>query len=167
MLKKMKCMAAMSFCLLATSFTQAGMIVDVVEQNEYVGWWGSHSYTHDITDQGFSLGSADSGTLAIELSDDKDKWYEFGGEVVLFIVDSFDLDTGGFTFGSAFSGDLELSALGAINANGMLDITVQSVVGDFYVGNSTLTVNTVPEPGALALFSLGLLGLGLSRRRAK
>ena len=84
MLKKMKCMAAMSFCLLATSFAQAGVIVDVVEQNEFVGWWGSHSYTHDITDQGFSLGSAVSGTLEVELSDDGG-WFD-GWESVLFVV---------------------------------------------------------------------------------
>lgn len=171
--------AAASFSALAS----ASMITDVVTQNEYVGWFGSHSYAHDLNDDGFSLGSAVSGTLEIALFDDNEpdacepNPLPFGPseicipdiqEIVVFTVEAFDLDTGGFTFGSSFSGDLEVNALAALNADGMLDVTVSSVTGDFYVGNSTLKIVTsaVPEPGVIGLLALGLLGLRVARPKA-
>ena len=146
-----------------SSFSNAGVITDTVEQNVYVGWWGSHTYSHDITDDGFSLGSANSGTLSIAVSDDRDSWLEFGGESILFVVEAFDFDTGSFSFGSGFFGDLEVNALGALNNDGMLEVTVASLWGDFYVGDSVLTVD-VPTPSTLVLMSLGLLGLGAVRK---
>jgi hypothetical protein len=147
--------------------SQAGFIQDTVTQNEFVGWWDSHSYTHDITDDGFDLGSAISATLSIDVSDDGGFWDL--GEVVVFVVEEFDFDTGSFSFGSGFFGDLEINALGELNTDGMLDVTVASAWGDFYVGNSVLSVYTqdvtdVPEPAALLLMSLGLVGVGVARK---
>ncbi|NND39384.1 MAG: PEP-CTERM sorting domain-containing protein, partial [Pseudomonadales bacterium] len=137
---------------------------------------GSHSYFHDLNDDGFELGSAVSGTLEISVTDDNDR----SGELVLFTVEDFDFDSGGYSFGSAFVGGLEVNALGALNADGKLDVTVTSLWGDFYVGDSILTVYTnddggtnssastvsVPEPGVLTLLGLGVIGLGLARTRA-
>ena len=62
--------------LLTLTTANAGMIVDTVNQSQFVEWFGSHSYTHDINDDGFTLGSALSGTLAIDISDDQDGFLE-------------------------------------------------------------------------------------------
>jgi hypothetical protein len=160
--------------LTIASASNAGIITDTVSQNAFVDYcfFGdcSHSYTHNINDDGFTLGSALSGTLAIEIREDGD--YLFPGEIIVFVVEEFDFDTGGITFtmgdasAASFSGELEVNALGALNADGLLDVTVVSILGDFYVGDSVLTVETadIPAPSALLLMSLGLLGLGFARK---
>ena len=155
--------------LLFSSISQAALITDVVDQYEKVNWLESYSYTHDLTeadDDPFTLGSAISGDITLTITDDS-KWDWF--ELVLIQIEEFDFDTGGLSLGSTFIGDVEVNALAAINANGMLDVTVTSLSGDFYVGNSVLNIVTtdVPEPAVVALFGLGLLGLGFARRKTR
>lgn len=166
-MKKLLGSALLSVGLLAGT-AQAGFIQDTVEQREYIGWLEKHSYTHDLNDDGFVLGSALGGSLTVNVTND----YEGEKELpfwksVLFVVEDFDFDTGGFTFGSGFYNDLEFKALAAINSDGYLHVTVKSLTGSVWLGDSILKVETadVPSPGILGLMVIGLAGLGLSRRK--
>ena len=145
----------------------AATITDTISQDAYVTFFGSHTYTHDITDDGFVPGSAISGSLQISIYDDARDRLDFLPELVLVIVDSFDFDSGGLTFGN-FDNSLGVQALGSLNADGMLQVTVQSLWGDFRVGESILSVEVseVPVPGTLGLLGAGLAALGLARRKA-
>lgn len=171
MLKKFSAFGLLLATLLAASFANAGLITDVVEIDQRVV--GTHTYSHNLNNHDFILGTAESASLAIEIYDDAscheilcaDEWFP---EVLVVIVEEMDFDTGGVTFGSFF-GDLEVQALVALNSNGFLDVTVSTLWGDFMMGDSTLSVTTssVPEPGAIGLLLMSLFGLGLARRKAR
>lgn len=76
----------------------------------------------------------------------------------------FDID--GLQFGGwSLQGDAQLQK------TGVLTMTIVSLLGNFYLGSSTLTASgtgpsttTVPEPGVLSLMLLGLAGAGLALR---
>ena len=182
-------LVAIALSFSASSF--AGIITDIIEQevklstsvsDAFHGNFDSLSFQHDINDSAFVFGSALSGSLSINIYDDSDgSFFGFSpGEGAVIVVEGFDFDTGGTwgtLEGSATAGwanELEISALVSLNADGYLDVTISSLIGDFWVGDSTLTVQTsdagptsVSEPGTLALLGLGLAGLGFTRRKAK
>lgn len=153
----------------------AGLIVDTVSVDEKVssGFFGnSASWTHDLTDDGFVPGSAISGTLEVELYDDGDRWRE-RGNVIIGLFDLFGFlgsdDIYNINPISGVTASIDGFSLDIINTIGSLSVLVTSSKGDFWVGDSTLSINTasVPEPGSLALLSIGILGLGLARRKVK
>lgn len=177
MFKKIWLASAFVGILLTSTTANATLIVDTIDQEVGVGWWDSYSYTHDLTDDGFIPGTtmATSGTIEIQFSDDYDWWLEniFPWEIILIVVDDFDFDTGG-VLGSAssFVNEIEVNALAQINADGMLDITIESLWGDFYVGQSVLSVYTTntsdaPAPPVLGILLIGLLSMSAAGRMRK
>jgi len=124
-------------------------------------------YTHDITDNGFVVGvdDATSYSLSFNLYDDRD----WDLEVALFSQPGYLIDSAFFNLTGAEGGGWSLAGLWQLDTSGHLTVAISSLVGDFYLGDSTLTVhgyqNSVPEPGTLALFGAALLGFGLMRRK--
>ncbi|HHN78767.1 MAG TPA: PEP-CTERM sorting domain-containing protein [Phycisphaerales bacterium] len=68
----------------------------------------------------------------------------------------------------SFQGSIDMSGMGPSDTFGEWEITLSDEFDDFgidhtYLQGSTITINKVPAPGALAVIGLG--GLALSRRR--
>lgn len=176
LIKNVKGLLAVVACLFSLSST-AGVITDVerdgLETKLSLGQ--SVSWTHNILDWGFDLGSAQSASLVIDLKDDKnDPWYQ-PFEIALIQLGYFDLGDGGLANPvESWFGNLGISSLAKLNADGTLFVKVTSTLGDFFVGKSTLTVVTkdaapvnVPEPSAILLLAMGLLGLGIMRKKVR
>jgi len=166
--------------LLTTTAANAIPIVDTVDQNIFLQTGNTYSYTHNLLDDGFNPGTttATSGTFEVQFSDDADAAWE----VILIVFDRFDFNTNGLSVSSSaspFSNQLEIDTLAKIDSTGMLDITIASLWGDFFVGQSVLTIETtdnlvstpdvrsIPEPGVLGLLCIGLIGTGVTRRKGK
>ena len=172
MIKSLKSLVVSAVCLLSVN-SFAGLITDVEAVNKTVSITKSVSWTHNILDQGFTLGSAESASILIEFRDDKsDSWLQ-PFETALVQIGFFDAQDGGLVLNPTvnWSGNLGLSSLVKLNADGTLFVQVTSLLGDFIIGKSTLSVVakevSVPESSSLMLLGLGLLGLGLMRRKAQ
>ncbi len=179
MIKSLKALFAAALCTLSLN-SFAVIITDVVDVNAKLDLvpFNEHSHskswTHNITDNGFVFGTAESASLEIAFKDDsKNDGYELATVLVHFL----DFEEAGLFVDptTTWVGTVGVSALAYLNSFGTLDVTVWSNWGDFKIGTSTLTVNTtdapnevsVPESSTLMLFGLGLLGLGVMRRKAR
>ncbi len=140
----------------------------------YIGNGASHTYVHDLTTDGFrpQQDIINSFFLSIDLADDSSSWLD-GPELAFIDLPGTLGDAFVHSFGlsGAEYGGWSLLGLLELNSLGTLTVTINSIFGDFNLVGSTLTANglsqaaSVPEPGALGLLGIGLMGMAFSMRR--
>ncbi|MBL8267421.1 PEP-CTERM sorting domain-containing protein [Steroidobacter sp.] len=141
----------------------------------YIGNRASYTYTHDLTDNGFRpLNDViTSFWLSINLTDD-DHSARDGIELAFVDLPGVTGDRLVYNFDLAGEeyGGWSILGLLQLNVLGTLTVTINSIIGDFNLVGSTLTARglsntagSVPEPGALGLLGVGLVGMALARRR--
>jgi hypothetical protein len=140
--------------------------------------FGPHArldYSHpgpDNTLEGgiFPMDDLISASLTITTMDDRDRAKEFG----FVYTDGQWSDGGVLSIGGSHAFDVDLSQ---ITDDGILDVTILALRGDFFVTQSVLTLTyddglaqstaPVPEPGTLMLLGSGLIGLATMLRSRK
>ena len=132
-----------------------------------------YSYTHNITDNGFTVGSNRllSAVIDIRLTD------LILNEAYTVTLGSGQFEQGSnipdFTFNSVAGGDwvhfdLGQAALADLALDGKIDVFLRTrgvLSSSFYLAESTLTAQ-VPEPLTLGLMGIGLFGIGAARRKS-
>ncbi|WP_022940892.1 hypothetical protein [Psychromonas hadalis] len=150
---------------------------DVYFSGKHKGGVKSYTYTHDLKAVGFSPEQDYVGNynLSINLFDDgdKDRWFDKGTEWASISQPGF---WGDRTVEVSYKDvDLGVSWRGwySLNLDGLLEITIKRLKGDFYLGGSTLTAtgrghaSKIPEPAPFILFSLAMIGLFIAPRKRR
>lgn len=143
----------------------------------YIGAGEEYRYTHVITDTGYRPGIdvIDSFRLSINLADDDNNFWSDFFEVASVDLPGTSGDDGWITnFGLRGEeyGGWSIQGLAQLRHDGTLSVTVSSILGDFILTDSDLvargrsqTGTSVPEPGALGLLGMSLVGMAVARRR--
>ena len=130
----------------------------------------TNAWTFDITDDGYNPATEDisSATVSLNLRDDAgyflnyDLFWEFAQlSSSGTLIGAWEVDSGAKA--------LTITSLAGLSNTGILSMTLEATLGDFYFEQATLTAkaaSAVPGPAAMWLFGSGLLSLaGFARAR--
>lgn len=146
----------------------------------YISKGNPHTYFHDITWDGFNVGSdwVKSFSLSINVYDDPNDWSKLL-DIEIPVVELPGYEGSVWLFETILDG-FTVAGKAALNLTGMFDVTISAgcdplfgYCGDFYFGGSKLVatgysnVAQVPEPSTLGVFGLGLLGIAFASRRRR